>query len=632
MNRYFTSKQKKVLSVLSEGLCNACGNPLPASWHADHIIPFSISAVTHISNGQALCPKCNLLKSNKMEASKQIVLRKWQAECFNKLIKVRESGRSSFLAVAGVGSGKTMFSCYSFNHLKKVGNIDSVIVVSPTENIKRNWSVTFQRDFGIKVDHGYQFKHGWPRDCSGISITYQSLNPLNLEILKQYVNRKVMLIVDEVHHAGDDKSWGNAISEIGEQAGFVLLLSGTPDRNDNSEIPFVTYKKIGEKLYQLESDYTYGYPESVKDRECCPVIFQRNESLAETINGYKKLQNEFPTPEIKRLYNNIISVKKDKSCYVYQTFIKANIKLTELNELRNENYAGLVVCNTIADAKTLYERIYENFGDGFAELVTSDDSDSSKKIERFKNSYCPWIISINMISEGVDIPRIRTIVYASNVTTMVRFMQVMGRGVRNPKHIENYTDECYMYIPEYKPLIENALSIENEIKHIRTELENENIEPKKKGGLKSLIQVSIDEIVLSATSEDSGNVYSGIAFSQSEDLDAVLLAKKYQVSKGIVLSMWKDILNIAGSQTNGFVAPEDRPIKLKTITEEKEELKRLIKNAVSRIHFDYGLEFRDIHNKLHSAMRKSSSLAFTLDEYKRKLELAKELYEKLKND
>lgn len=608
-----------------------CGKPLPKVWHSDHIIPFSKSGKTHISNGQALCPMCNLLKSNKMARPNEIKLRKWQQECFDKLMKVWDSGRHSYLAVAGVGSGKTMFSTYTFNHLRKKGAFDSIIVVSPTENIKRNWSVTFQSAFGIKVDHGYQFKHGWPRDCSGISITYQSLNPLNLEILKRYVNQNVMLVVDEVHHAGNDKSWGDAIREIGEQCGFVLLLSGTPDRNDNSEIPFVDYKQIGEKRYQLQSDYTYGYAESVADKVCCPVIFQRNESLAETLNGFKKLQNEFPTPEIKRLYNNIISVKKDADCYVYQTFLKANDKLNEVNELRNESYAGLVVCNTISDAKTLYERIYEDFGDGFAELVTSDDPNSSKKIERFKTSYRSWIISINMVSEGVDIQRIRTIVYASNVTTMVRFVQVMGRGVRNPRHIENHADECYMYIPEYKPLIENAQSIEAEIRHIRTEIEKETSEQNEGGGGPT-IQVSIDDIILSTTSESSGNVFGGTLFSQSEDLEAVLLAKKYDVSKSKVLNMWKDILDIAGTQTNGFIVPEERPAKLKTITEEKDDCKRLIKKAVARIHYDFGLEYKEIHVKLNSAMGKKNSLSFTLDEYKRKLDLAKELYQLLNSE
>ena len=52
---------------------------------------------------------------------------------------------------------------------------------------------------------------------------------------------------------------------------------------------------------------------------------------------------------------------------------------------------------------------------------------------------------------------------------------------------------------------------------------------------------------------------------------------------------------------------------------------------VGRIHFDFGLEYRDIHSKLNKSVGKKNSLIFTLDEYKKKLELSKELYEKLKS-
>ena len=569
------------------------------------------------------------MRNKNIVMDKKINLRQWQKECFEKVKKVWKSGRHSFLAVAGVGSGKTMFSAYVFNYFFRVlSTFDSVIVVSPTENIKRNWSAKFQENFEIKVDHGYQFKYGWPRDCNGISITYQSLTNQNLKTLKNYVNKRVMLVVDEVHHAGNDKSWGDAINEIGKLSGFVLMLSGTPSRNDNEGIPFVTYRKISEKKYQLQSDFTYGYAESVKSKICCPVIFQRNESTAKTLSGEKRLKNEDATPEIKKLYNDIISVKEKGDCYVYQTFLKANDKLNHINELRNENYAGLIVCNSKQDAKILHKRIYKSFGDGFVELVTSDDRGASEKIQDFQNSYKSWIISINMVSEGVDIPRIRAIVYASNVTTMVRFVQVMGRGIRNPNHVENFADECYMYIPEYKPLIENAKSIEKEIRHIRLEIEKELDKPKIKSRGDE-VQINIDEIVLSATSESSGSVFKGNLFSHSEDLDAATMSKKYGVTKSIVLHMWSDILKSANNHPNGFIPPNERAKKLNTITEEKEQFKRLIQKAVAKIHYDYGIEFKEIHFKLNSSMGKKNSLNLTLLEYKKKLELAIELYEKL---
>src|SRR5690606_4116592 len=133
-----------------------------------HVIPFSKFGKTEVSNCQAVCFNCNRKKSSKMLGTRKTALRKWQQECYYELQRVKKDGRNTFLAVAGVGSGKTFFSAYVFSQHHKIGEFDSVVIISPTENIKRNWSITFQYDFGIKVDHGYQFKHAWPRDCSGV--------------------------------------------------------------------------------------------------------------------------------------------------------------------------------------------------------------------------------------------------------------------------------------------------------------------------------------------------------------------------------------------------------------------------------------------------------------------------------
>jgi len=550
-------------------------------------------------------------------------LRGWQQKCFVELQRVKADGRNQFLAVAGVGSGKTFFSAHFFNEYKKQGEFDSVVIISPTENIKRNWSLTFQVEFGIKVDHGYQFKHAWPRDCHGVSLTYQSLNPINLQVLKRYVSKRVLLIIDEVHHAGDERSWGDAIQELGIEAGFVLLLSGTPTRSDNAAIPFVKYKKISEDRFRLQYDFYYGYADSIKDKVCCPTIFERNHSEAETFEGYKTLK--YATEEnatSKRLLNGIISAKKTGRCFVFQTFLKANDRLAEINDRRNGNYAGLIVCKSIEDAQILYERIYEEFGSNFAELVTSDDKDSSKKIEDFKTSYTPWLISINMVSEGVDIPRIRCIVYATNVTTMVRFVQIMGRGVRNPTHNENDNDVCHMYIPDYKPIVDNAQLIEEEIAHIRIEL----AESLKREYKPSEGQLRLEDVVLSATSENSGNVFGGTMFELKEDMEATLLAKKHNVSKDIVLGLWNDIL-----QKMGKPIVQERPAQILTITEEKEDYKRMVSRMVAKIHYDCNLEYKDIHFKLNQALgRNKTSNVLTLDELKKKYELAKQMYEQLK--
>jgi superfamily II DNA or RNA helicase len=78
-------------------------------------------------------------------------------------------------------------------------------------------------------------------------------------------------------------------------------------------------------------------------------------------------------------------------------------------------------------------------------VAHSDDPEASLRIERFARSRQRWLVAVNMVSEGVDIPRLRVGVYASMVKTPLFFRQVIGRFVRTIKGEQ--TDPSYLYIP-----------------------------------------------------------------------------------------------------------------------------------------------------------------------------------------
>jgi superfamily II DNA or RNA helicase len=609
MKRLFNTPQRHALLYTSD-FCKNCGGPLD-QMEADHVIPFSKGGETNFRNAQALCSKCNKLKSNKI-MEKQLKLKEWQEDAYKRFLKVHgEQQGDVFLCVAGVGSGKTIFASYVFNHLLRTNQFDSVIIVSPTENIKRNWAKVLELYFRIKVDHDYKFKNHWPRDCQGISISYQILSDRNIEVLTQYVTRRTLLIVDEVHHAGNNKSWGEGIQRIGELCGFKMLLTGTPDRNDNSPIPFVNYEETngpgGTKIYTLRGihkSYTYG--QAVEDERVCPTIFQRQSAAATTIKGTTILDDE-TKPDIngKKLYSQIIDAKSEGNCWVYQTFEKANEKLNELNDLRNKNYGGMIVCSSISNAEILYKRIYDKYGPSFVEIVTSDDTDSSKKVEKFTHSAVPWIISINMISEGVDIPRLRVIVYASNVLTTIRFIQVMGRGVRNPEHLPNNHDVCYFYMADYRPLLENAQLIKEEIKHKYQEIEKELVDRTSGTGTPTF---SIEDVVLEAQSVDSGNVFNADFWDVNEDYTATAVAKKIKASKDIVLAAWKELKVMEGKPT-----PEERPFEFRSTTERKKDVSRLITDLVGKIAYQLqgGKPGPEWIRKVHTELNRKAGINFS---------------------
>jgi len=66
--RIFNARQRIALFIRAQGHCLGCNELLAPSFHADHIMPFSKGGATEVQNGQALCPTCNLKKSDKIES------------------------------------------------------------------------------------------------------------------------------------------------------------------------------------------------------------------------------------------------------------------------------------------------------------------------------------------------------------------------------------------------------------------------------------------------------------------------------------------------------------------------------------------------------------------------------------
>ena len=83
-----------------------------------------------------------------------------------------------------------------------------------------------------------------------------------------------LVILDEVHHAGDGLSWGDAVAEAFEQAERRLCLTGTPFRTRADErIPFVRYDPQSDGGFASRADYTYSYRQALADGVVRPVVF-----------------------------------------------------------------------------------------------------------------------------------------------------------------------------------------------------------------------------------------------------------------------------------------------------------------------------------------------------------------------
>jgi len=418
MRRAFNRKEKAALYLVGGGVCQICGVELTnKNYHADHIQPYSKKGLTDVVNGQALCDKCNLFKSNKT-TMKQFNEHKWQKEARIK-IESNLHLKRHFLIEASVGSGKTLFGGNVLKNMFESYGFDNVVIVAPSVNLRKGWADELFEWFGIQIDYDWNMTCGWQKPAVGVSLTYHSINTCSL-LLRKLITDRTVVILDEIHHIGDNKSWGAGIKSAFENAGLVIGLSATPFRQDDAYIPFVEYKSNDDGLLESVSDYSYPYWRAVKDDVVRPVSFEIFGGKAEWKEGEYTYYGQANPRLLERDQKKILRALTDSiGRWTIDTFKEANDKLQQLRkEALTADSAGLIVCNNRYDAENTYKAI-KAMGVKCKLVISSDDDLDTKMedsantiIDNFKNSSDEWIVAVRMISEGVNIPRIRVILYS----------------------------------------------------------------------------------------------------------------------------------------------------------------------------------------------------------------------------
>lgn len=348
--------------------------------------------------------------------------------------------RPDFLAVATPGAGKTTFALAAVRRALVARQARRCVVVVPTQHLKLQWAAAAER-FDIHLDPDWSAGDGLlPSDVHGVVVTYQQV-AANPDDLRRRVAH-AFVILDEVHHAADARSWGDSVRRAFETAPVRLCLSGTPFRSDQSAIPFVRY--VGE---EAEADYEYGYGEALRDRRVVrPVYFPRiNGRMEWTSPDGQTHTAGFEDPLTRDLAGQRLRTALDiEGEWLPAVLAKAHRQVLHLRRA-DPRAAGLVIAMDQTHAKGIAMILKERMGVR-ATLATSDDPGASKKIAAFAAGDDPWIVAVRMVSEGVDIPRLAVGVYATNTLTDLFFRQAVGRLVRSSESVRSA--RAYMFIPD----------------------------------------------------------------------------------------------------------------------------------------------------------------------------------------
>ena len=380
-------------------------------------------------------------------------LRTWQHAALRQFVASRES---DFLAVATPGAGKTRFALAAVL-TQLAGHPGRVIVVAPTRHLKEQWTQAAQA-MGLHLAPDWSGAQGRPpADVHGVVVTYQQVaaDPHALATLSS----GAVVVLDELHHAGDERAWGEALRVAFTSAARRLALSGTPFRSDTAAIPFVRY--TGD---QAVPDVEYGYADALADGGVVrPVHFPRlNGRMEWTAPDGSHRTHTFDDRLDRTSSNQRLRTALSVSGKWLPTVLdQADARLQDIRRC-HPDAAGLVLATDVEHARGIAGLLRARLG-RTATVVTNDDAGASDRIQAFAGGRDPWIVAVRMVSEGVDIPRLRVGVYATTTTTELFFRQAVGRLVRWTEGAAQ--QPAYLYIPNDVRLRTFAASIAEHRRH-----------------------------------------------------------------------------------------------------------------------------------------------------------------------
>ena len=312
-----------------------------------------------------------------------------------------ENSSARLLLVIPTGGGKTLTAIRSINEMIDKGEIhDKAKCLWITHRKALKKQTTDVRD-----NQKWAKKFKFSTQLSNL-MTIKMVKEGERLINHDKNNEFKYVIIDECHHSS---AASYDIFFRRKNLG-ILGLTATPTRLDKKELVF--------------------------DKTSYQITFRKLVSAGVIIKPKFQtiLTNETITSSDISLNNKKQSEKFDTQ--------ERNLKIVDEIINNQETYSKVVIyVNTVSHAKSLY-RVFLDFTEedpfyNFVGFIAASNNnhlkiDNNKYLDKFKKSKTGIIINTNILTEGYDDPSINTIAMGVPTSSLVRYIQCVGRAIRNP--------------------------------------------------------------------------------------------------------------------------------------------------------------------------------------------------------
>ena len=337
-----------------------------------------------------------------------------------------------------------------------------LLIVVPTRQIKRGWERTLKRCNIFYASKPSEIA----RDKQAIITTYAGAKDILIAIDDAIGKPKLVIVFDEFHHMEGIEGWAAPfLAMTSEDYVARIFLSGTP-WHEQGDICMVSYvkRKFNETLRDgsvvsgeedvVDADFEYPYGKNVNatdgDRNTVAIRFvgewakvtveRRDRETDQIIDTYtistEQTVRSDPITDFVR-FGSYAELMSDKFAHV-RALIDQGVAYLIDQRKRIANLGGIIFVSGREEGQAVEEYMQRRHSLQ-ACFVISDDPKSHNKIEEFANpkNHDEWIIAIDMIAEGADIPRLKVAVDLSWKTTMLHIIQRWGRILRMMRNADH---------------------------------------------------------------------------------------------------------------------------------------------------------------------------------------------------
>lgn len=322
----------------------------------------------------------------------EILPHRVQEEALQALRETMEEGRTRALAVLATGLGKTYLSAFF------AGDFTRVLFLAHQKELLLQAERSFQ-----KVNPAWQtgFYIGSDRTVTETTeIVFASVQTL---AQKRHLDRFAtdqfdLIIVDEFHHAAAT-SYRKIINHFTPR--FLLGLTATPDRMDGADVYAICHHNVAFQMH---------FTAAIAEGFLTPFHYY---GIHDTID-YSQIRRIGRTYDSSQLEHR--QLDREVADNIYHSWEKH----------RQTKTIGF--CSSIRQAEYLAQVFREKGTTAFA--LTGQTTNRSQYMKAFEQGGIDVLFTVDLFNEGVDIPKVNTLLFCRPTESVAIYTQQIGRGLR----------------------------------------------------------------------------------------------------------------------------------------------------------------------------------------------------------